>query len=96
MHKSSPHHRKRIAGAQIREETNKGKKSTDLTMQTSTRSMDPRLKDIIAASTSFIIFLILLFALPIVIQPGIAYLIAVVSFIIVMSAAGYFTIEKIK
>ncbi|MDD1707143.1 MAG: hypothetical protein LUO81_02995 [Methanoregulaceae archaeon] len=65
-------------------------------MQTSTRSMDPRLKDIIAASTSFIIFLILLFALPIVIQPGIAYLIAVVSFIIVMSAAGYFTIEKIK
>lgn len=62
-------------------------------MQTSTRGMDPRLKDIIAASTSFVIFLVLLFVLP---QSGIGYLIAVVSFILVMSVAGYLTIEKIK
>jgi hypothetical protein len=29
-------------------------------------------------------------------HPGIGYLLAVVAFILVMSAAGYFTIEKIR
>ncbi len=65
-------------------------------MQTKTRGMDPRLKDIIAASSSFVVFLLLLFVFPVIIQPGIGYLAAVVGFILVMSAAGYFTIEKIR
>jgi hypothetical protein len=65
-------------------------------MQTNTRSMDPRIKDIIAASSSFVVFLLLLFVFPIIMHPGIGYLLAVVAFILVMSAAGYFTIEKIR
>lgn len=65
-------------------------------MQTSTRGMDPRLKDIIAASSSFVVFLLLLFVFPVIMQPGLGYLLAVVAFILVMSAAGYFTIEKIR
>ena len=65
-------------------------------MQTNNRGMDPRIKDIIAASSSFVVFLLLLFMFPIIMQPGIGYLLAVVAFIMVMSAAGYFTIEKIR
>jgi hypothetical protein len=58
--------------------------------------MDPRIKDIIAASSSFVVFLLLLFLFPVIMQPGIGYLLAVVAFILIMSAAGYFTIEKIR
>jgi hypothetical protein len=65
-------------------------------MQPITRGMDPRIKDIIAASSSFVVFLLLLFLFPVIMQPGIGYLLAVVAFILIMSAAGYFTIEKIR
>ncbi len=65
-------------------------------MQTRTRGMDPRIKDIAAAAVSFVVFVALLLALPAVLEPGIAYLIAVFGFIIVMSVAGYFTIERFR
>jgi hypothetical protein len=77
-------------------EINKGSQGTAIGMQTRTQGMDPRIKDIAAAAVSFAAFLVLLLALPAMLDPGIAYLSAIVGFIIVMSVAGYFTIEKIR
>ncbi len=58
--------------------------------------MDPRLMDILSAAGSFILFLVLVIFLPDLIQNmGIAYLIAIVAFIIAMSGAGYVINEKI-
>jgi hypothetical protein len=52
--------------------------------------------DILSAAGSFIIFLILVIFLPDLIQSaGIAYLIAIIVFIISMSGAGYIIGEKI-
>ena len=65
-------------------------------MQTGNQGMDPRIKDITAAAVSFTVFLVLLLALPAVLDPGIAYLFAIVGFIIVVSVAGYLTIEKFR
>ncbi len=65
-------------------------------MQTRTQGMDPRIKDVAAAAVSFAVFIVLLLALPAVLNPGIAYLSAVIGFIIVVSVAGYFTIEKFR
>ena len=58
--------------------------------------MDPRLMDILSAVGSFILFLLLVIFLPDLIQSaGIAYLIAIIVFIISMSGAGYIIGEKI-
>ena len=58
--------------------------------------MDPRLMDILSAVGSFILFLLLVIFLPDLIQNvGIAYLIAIVAFIIAMSGAGYVINDKI-
>ncbi len=65
-------------------------------MQTRTQGMDPRIKDIAAAAVSFVVFIAFLLALPAVLDPGIAYLSAVIGFTIVVSVAGYFTIEKFR
>ncbi len=65
-------------------------------MQTRTQGMDPRIKDIAAAAVSFVVFIAFLLALPAVFDPGIAYLSAVIGFTIVVSVAGYFTIEKFR
>ena len=65
-------------------------------MQTRNQGMDPRIKDIAAAAVSFAVFIVLLLALPAVLDPGIAYLSAIVGFMIVVSVAGYFTIEKFR
>lgn len=52
--------------------------------------------DILSAAGSFILFLVLVIFLPDLIQNmGIAYLIAIVAFIIAMSGAGYVINEKI-
>jgi uncharacterized membrane protein YfcA len=51
--------------------------------------MDPRLMDIISALGGFIIFVILLVYLPLAMTPAIAYVIAIVIFMAVMSGAGY-------
>lgn len=45
--------------------------------------------DIISAVMSFLIFIALLIFLPGLMDPGIAYIIAIVIFIAVMSTAGY-------
>ncbi|NYT08151.1 MAG: hypothetical protein GKC05_07860 [Methanomicrobiales archaeon] len=65
-------------------------------MQTRTQGMDPRIKDIAAAAVSFVVFIALLLALPAVLDQGIAFLAAIIGFIIVVSVAGYFTIEKFR
>jgi hypothetical protein len=52
--------------------------------------MDPRLMDIISALGGFIIFVILLVYLPLAITPAIAYVIAIIIFLVVMSGAGYY------
>lgn len=51
--------------------------------------MDARLMDIISAVVSFLLFIALLILLPGLMDPGIAYIIAIVVFIAVMSTAGY-------
>ena len=65
-------------------------------MQTRTQGIDPRIKDVAAAAVSFLVFIALLLALPAVLNPGIAYLLAIIGFIVVMSTAGYFAIEKFR
>jgi len=65
-------------------------------MKTRTQGTDPRIKDVAAAAVSFVAFLVLLLALPLVLSPGIGYLSAIVGFVIVVSVAGYFTIEKFR
>lgn len=57
--------------------------------------MDPRVRDIIASVIAFAIFLVLVFSLPAVMVPGIGYLVALFGFLLAMSAAGYYTIEKL-
>ena len=57
--------------------------------------MDPRVRDLFASIMAFVVFIVLIYALPAVMVPGIGYLIALVGFILAMSAAGYYTIEKL-
>jgi len=64
--------------------------------------MDPRLLDVLSAIGSFIVFLLLLIGLPALMNylqmpglVGMAYLIAIIAFILVISAAGYMVNEKI-
>jgi hypothetical protein len=58
--------------------------------------MDARLMDIVSAVVSFLIFITLLIILPALMNPGIAYIIAIVAFIAVISGAGYMINTKIK
>lgn len=51
--------------------------------------------DIISALVSFLIFITLLIFLPGLMDPGIAYIIAIVIFIAVMSTAGYLINTKV-
>lgn len=46
--------------------------------------------DIISALGGFIIFVLLLVYLPMAISPAIAYVIAIIVFLAVMSGAGYY------
>ena len=57
--------------------------------------MDARLMDIVSAVGSFLIFITLLILLPGLMDPGIAYIIAIVAFIAVISGAGYMINKKI-
>ncbi len=67
----------------------------DIGIETDMYAMDPRVRDIIAAAIAFVIFMVLIGVLPAVMNPGIGYLIALAGFILAMSAAGYYTIEKL-
>jgi hypothetical protein len=57
--------------------------------------MNARALDVVSAIGSFIVLVILLVTLPYLMNPGIAYLLALIGFIIVMSYAGYKITDKI-
>ncbi|OPX70234.1 MAG: hypothetical protein A4E36_00638 [Methanoregulaceae archaeon PtaB.Bin009] len=52
--------------------------------------MDARVLDILSAVVSFIVLLVFLLVLPLFLEQGIAYLLAIVIFILTMSGAGFY------
>jgi hypothetical protein len=57
--------------------------------------MDARLLDVIIGLSGFLVLIVLLAVLPMVMVSGIAYLTAIVIFILFLSSAGYLVNEKI-
>jgi hypothetical protein len=57
--------------------------------------MDARLLDVVIGLASFLILIVMLAVLPMVMVPGVAYLAAIVIFILFLSGAGYLVNEKI-
>jgi len=57
--------------------------------------MDARLLDVLIGVAGFILLIILLSALPLVMNAGPAYLIAIIVFILFLAFAGYRVNEKI-
>jgi hypothetical protein len=57
--------------------------------------MDARLLDVVIGLAAFFILVTMLAVLPMIMVAGIAYLVAVVIFIIFLSGAGYLVNEKI-
>jgi len=60
-----------------------------------TAVMDARLLDVIIGLSGFFILVVMLAILPMIMVSGIAYLAAIVIFIIFLSGAGYLVNEKI-
>jgi hypothetical protein len=58
--------------------------------------MDARLLDVVIGLASFLILIVMLAVLPMVMVPGVAYLAAIVIFILFLSGAGYLVNEKIS
>ncbi|HWS22573.1 MAG TPA: hypothetical protein VN227_08035 [Methanoregula sp.] len=58
-------------------------------------AMDARLLDVIIGLSGFLVLIVLLAVLPMVMVAGIAYLTAIVIFILFLSGAGYLVNEKI-
>jgi len=58
--------------------------------------MDPRLLDVIIGVSGFLVLIVMLAVLPMVMVSGIAYLAAIVIFILFLSGAGYLVNEKIS
>jgi len=57
--------------------------------------MDPRLLDVIIGVSGFLVLIVMLALLPLVMMSGIAYIAAIVIFILFLSGAGYLVNEKI-
>ena len=57
--------------------------------------MDARLLDVIIGLIAFLILIALLAVMPMVMAAGIAYITAIIIFILVLSGAGYIVNEKI-
>jgi hypothetical protein len=57
--------------------------------------MDARLLDVIIGLSGFLVLIVLLAVLPMVMVAGIAYLTAIVIFILFLSGAGYLVNGKI-
>jgi hypothetical protein len=57
--------------------------------------MDPRLLDVIIGVSGFLVLIVMLALLPMVMMSGIAYIAAIVFFILFLSGAGYLVNEKI-
>ena len=58
--------------------------------------MDARLLDVIIGLSGFLVLIVMLAVLPMVMVSGIAYLTAIVIFILFLSGAGYLVNEKIS
>ena len=57
--------------------------------------MDPRLLDVIIGVSGFLVLIVLLALLPMVMMAGLAYIVAILGFIIFLSGAGYLVNDKI-
>lgn len=57
--------------------------------------MDARLLDVVIGVVAFIILVILLAVLPMALPPSLAYLAAIIGFMVFLSGAGYLVNEKI-
>ena len=57
--------------------------------------MDARLLDVIIGLAGFFILIVMLAVLPMIMVAGMAYLAAIVIFIVFLSGAGYLVNEKI-
>jgi hypothetical protein len=57
--------------------------------------MDARLLDVIIGLSGFLVLILMLAVLPMMMVSGIAYLTAIVIFILFLSGAGYLVNEKI-
>ena len=57
--------------------------------------MDARLLDVVIGLSGFLILIVMLAALPMVLVAGVAYLAAIVIFILFLSGAGYLVNDKI-
>jgi hypothetical protein len=57
--------------------------------------MDARLLDVIIGLSGFLVLIVMLAVLPMVMVSGVAYLAAIVIFILFLSGAGYLVNEKI-
>ncbi len=57
--------------------------------------MDARLLDVIIGLSGFLVLIIMLAILPMVMISGVAYLAAIMIFILFLSGAGYLVNEKI-
>jgi hypothetical protein len=57
--------------------------------------MDERLLDVIIGVAAFLILVLLLAVLPMVMTPGIGYVVAIIVFILFLAGAGYLVNRKI-
>jgi hypothetical protein len=57
--------------------------------------MDARLLDVVIGVSGFLVLIVLLAILPVIIVSGVAYLAAIITFIVFLSGAGYLVNEKI-
>ncbi len=57
--------------------------------------MDARLLDVIIGLSGFLVLIVMLAVLPMVMVSGVAYIAAIVIFILFLSGAGYLVNEKI-
>jgi hypothetical protein len=62
---------------------------------TKTSVMDARLLDVIIGLSGFLVLIVMLAVLPMMMVSGVAYLTAIVIFILFLSGAGYLVNEKI-
>jgi len=60
------------------------------------KTMDPRLRDILISVAAFAVLLLLIAVLPLIIGGGIAFLAALIVFIVMMSVAGIMVNQKPK
>lgn len=58
--------------------------------------MDTRLLDLVIGVVALLVMIVLIVGLPLVLPPGLAYMLAIVIFLVLMSVAGYVINEKIR